>query len=114
MALVLGLVNMTRSDDGQASRSNKLMRLRVIAQAVVIGILIPMGMSEIETSRTMIATMGGWPLLTGVENNERLRRLHKGIVAIPILVVAIGIAYTAFRSMMLNRASDEEENQTES
>ncbi|MCF6329712.1 MAG: twin transmembrane helix small protein [Henriciella sp.] len=41
--LVLGLVNMTRSDEGQASRSNKLMRLRVIAQAVVIGILILLG-----------------------------------------------------------------------
>ncbi len=41
--LMFGLFNMTRSDDGQASRSNKLMRLRVIAQAVVIGILILLG-----------------------------------------------------------------------
>jgi len=41
--LIFGLVNMTRSDDGQASRSNKLMRLRVMAQAVVIGILILLG-----------------------------------------------------------------------
>ncbi len=41
--LILGLVNMTRSDEGQASRSNKLMRLRVMAQAVVIGILILLG-----------------------------------------------------------------------
>lgn len=43
IVLVLGLVNITRSDEGQASRSNKLMRMRVIAQAVVIGILILLG-----------------------------------------------------------------------
>ena len=42
--LVFGLVNITRSDDGQASRSNKLMRMRVVAQAVVIGILILLGL----------------------------------------------------------------------
>ena len=41
--LILGLVNITRSDDGQASRSNKLMRVRIIIQAVVIGILIMLG-----------------------------------------------------------------------
>lgn len=41
--LMFGLFNMTRSDDGQASRSNKLMRARVIAQAVVIGILVLLG-----------------------------------------------------------------------
>ena len=43
VVLVLGLINITRSDDGQASRSNKLMRLRVMVQAVVIGILVLLG-----------------------------------------------------------------------
>ncbi len=42
--LGLGLVNITRSDEGQASRSNKLMRMRVMAQAVVIGILVLLGL----------------------------------------------------------------------
>lgn len=79
---------------------------------VVIGILIPMGMSEIETGSTMIAMGGGWGL-PGMENNDRLSRLHKGIVAIPILAVTISTAYMAFRSMMLNRESDEEETQVE-
>ena len=35
--LILGLVNMTRSDDGQASRSNKLMRLRVRSEERRVG-----------------------------------------------------------------------------
>ncbi|MCR9193359.1 MAG: HIG1 domain-containing protein [Hyphomonas sp.] len=38
-----GLVNLTRTDDGQRSRSNQLMRMRVIVQAVVIGILVLLG-----------------------------------------------------------------------
>ncbi|MCR9223793.1 MAG: twin transmembrane helix small protein [Hyphomonas sp.] len=38
-----GLVNLTKTDDGQRSRSNQLMRMRVIAQAVVIGILVLLG-----------------------------------------------------------------------
>ncbi len=42
--LVLGLINITRTDDGQASRSNKLMRARVVAQAVVITILVLLGL----------------------------------------------------------------------
>ncbi|MBO6688407.1 MAG: HIG1 domain-containing protein [Alphaproteobacteria bacterium] len=38
-----GLVNLTKTDDAQRSRSNQLMRMRVIAQAVVIGILVLLG-----------------------------------------------------------------------
>ncbi|MDJ0919710.1 MAG: twin transmembrane helix small protein [Henriciella sp.] len=41
--LVMGLVNITRTNDEQASMSNKLMRARVIAQAVVVGILVLLG-----------------------------------------------------------------------
>ena len=41
--LIMGLVNLTRTDDGQRSRSNQLMRMRVMVQAVVIGILILLG-----------------------------------------------------------------------
>ncbi len=41
--LIAGMVNMTKSGDGQASRSNQLMRYRVMAQAVVIGILVLLG-----------------------------------------------------------------------
>ncbi|MEL7547259.1 MAG: twin transmembrane helix small protein [Pseudomonadota bacterium] len=43
VVLVYGLVNMTRTDPGQPSRSNKLMRLRVLIQAIVIGILVLLG-----------------------------------------------------------------------
>lgn len=43
VVLVLGLVNITRTDEGQASRSNQLMRLRVIVQFVVIAILVLLG-----------------------------------------------------------------------
>lgn len=41
--LAFGIFNLARTDPGQASRSNKLMRMRVIAQAVVIGILVLLG-----------------------------------------------------------------------
>lgn len=41
--LGFGIANLARTDPGQASRSNKLMRMRVIAQAVVIGILVLLG-----------------------------------------------------------------------
>ena len=41
--LIMGLVNLTRTDEGQPSRSNQLMRMRVIAQAVVIAILVLLG-----------------------------------------------------------------------
>ena len=43
VVLVMGLVNLTRTDPDQASRSNKLMRMRVLIQAIVIGILILLG-----------------------------------------------------------------------
>lgn len=42
--LVLGLVNLTRTDPDQPSRSNKLMRLRVIMQAVAIALLCALGL----------------------------------------------------------------------
>ena len=43
LVLGAGIVNLARTDDGQASRSNKLMRMRVIVQAVVIGLLVLLG-----------------------------------------------------------------------
>lgn len=43
IVLIMGLINLTRTDDGQVSRSNQLMRMRVIVQAVVIGILVLLG-----------------------------------------------------------------------
>ena len=43
VVLILGLINITRTDEGQASRSNQLMRARVIVQAVVVGILVLLG-----------------------------------------------------------------------
>ena len=43
VVLVMGLINLTRTDDGQRSRSNQLMRMHVMVQAVVIGILVLMG-----------------------------------------------------------------------
>lgn len=44
VVLVMGLVNLTRTDPDQASRSNKLMRLRVVLQAVAIAILCALGL----------------------------------------------------------------------
>lgn len=41
--LGLGLFNLTRTDPNQASRSNKLMRMRVLVQAVAILILCALG-----------------------------------------------------------------------
>lgn len=43
IVLFLGLANLTRQDDKQVSRSNQLMRLRVILQAVAIGLLVLIG-----------------------------------------------------------------------
>lgn len=43
VVLVIGLVNLTRTDDDQASRSNKLMRMRVLIQFIVIVILVLLG-----------------------------------------------------------------------
>ena len=36
IVLAMGLINLTRTDDGQRSRSNQLMRVRVMVQAAVI------------------------------------------------------------------------------
>ena len=41
--LIFGIVNLARTDPEQASRSNKLMRLRVIVQAVTIALLVGVG-----------------------------------------------------------------------
>ena len=43
VVLIMGLVNLTRTDDGQPSRSNQLMRVRVMVQAAVIAILVLLG-----------------------------------------------------------------------
>lgn len=41
--LVLGIANLARRDEKQASRSNQLMRLRVILQAGAIALLVLLG-----------------------------------------------------------------------
>jgi len=41
--LVIGLANLARQDASQASRSNQLMRLRVIVQFVAVLLLIALG-----------------------------------------------------------------------
>ena len=41
--LVLGLVNLVRADAGQASRSNKLMRMRVLVQFIAVMLLVAIG-----------------------------------------------------------------------
>lgn len=43
VVLAMGLINLTRTDDGQRSRSNQLMRIRVMVQAAIIGILVLLG-----------------------------------------------------------------------
>ena len=43
IVLGLGIANLARTDENQASRSNKLMRMRVFVQAVVIAILVALG-----------------------------------------------------------------------
>jgi uncharacterized membrane protein YidH (DUF202 family) len=44
IVLGMGIVNLARRDDKQASRSNQLMRMRVILQAVAIGLLVLAGL----------------------------------------------------------------------
>ena len=44
IVLGLGIANLARTDENQASRSNKLMRLRVLVQAIVIALLVGLGM----------------------------------------------------------------------
>jgi cytochrome c biogenesis protein CcdA len=43
IVLGLGIANLARTDENQASRSNKLMRMRVFVQAIVIAILVALG-----------------------------------------------------------------------
>ena len=43
IVLGMGIANLARTDENQASRSNKLMRMRVMIQAVVIALLVAMG-----------------------------------------------------------------------
>ena len=43
VVLLFGIFNLTRQDANQASRSNKLMRPRVIFQAVAIAFLVLIG-----------------------------------------------------------------------
>ena len=45
VVLGLGIANLARTDENQPSRSNKLMRLRIFIQAVVIAILVLIGFS---------------------------------------------------------------------
>ena len=45
VVLGLGIANLARTDDNQPSRSNKLMRMRIFIQAVVIAILVIIGFS---------------------------------------------------------------------
>ena len=41
--LVLGVINLARQDPEQASRSNQLMRMRVIMQFIAVMILVAIG-----------------------------------------------------------------------
>jgi uncharacterized membrane protein len=43
VVLLVGIGNLARRDEKQASRSNQLMRLRVILQAVAIAFLVLLG-----------------------------------------------------------------------
>lgn len=45
IVLVIGVANLARRDDKQVSRSNKLMRLRVIFQAIAIAFLVLIGIA---------------------------------------------------------------------
>ncbi|MEO0467185.1 MAG: twin transmembrane helix small protein [Pseudomonadota bacterium] len=41
--LALGLINLVRQDEGQPSRSNQLMRMRVLVQFIAIALLVALG-----------------------------------------------------------------------
>ncbi len=43
IVLIIGIANLARRDEKQASRSNQLMRLRVILQAAAIAFLVLLG-----------------------------------------------------------------------
>ena len=45
VVLALGLINLTRKDAKQASRSNILMRWRIGIQALAVGVLVLMGLA---------------------------------------------------------------------
>lgn len=45
VVLLVGIINLARTDENQATRSNKLMRMRVIVQAVVIALLVAIGVA---------------------------------------------------------------------
>ncbi len=41
--LIFGVVNLARTDEGRVSRSNKLMRLRILMQFIAILLLVALG-----------------------------------------------------------------------
>jgi hypothetical protein len=43
VVLVMGVVNLARQDEGRVSRSNRLMRLRVLLQFIAVMILVGLG-----------------------------------------------------------------------
>ncbi|MFN4184036.1 MAG: twin transmembrane helix small protein [Hyphomonas sp.] len=45
VVLIIGIVNLARRDGNQVSRSNKLMRMRVIFQAIAIAFLVLIGIA---------------------------------------------------------------------
>ncbi len=45
VVLALGIVNLARQDENQPSRSNKLMRLRVMFQAIAVLLLVLVGVA---------------------------------------------------------------------
>lgn len=45
IVLILGVVNLARTDDEQVSRSNKLMRLRVLMQFIAIALMVGLGLA---------------------------------------------------------------------
>ncbi len=45
IVLALGIVNLARQDENQPSRSNKLMRLRVMFQAIAVLLLVLVGVA---------------------------------------------------------------------
>lgn len=45
VVLLVGILNLARTDENQATRSNKLMRMRVIVQAVVVALLVAIGVA---------------------------------------------------------------------
>jgi hypothetical protein len=46
VVLIIGIANLARRDGDQVSRSNKLMRMRVIFQAIAIAFLVLIGIAS--------------------------------------------------------------------